>query len=131
MAPRASRLLNVWCTPVYSHIHALIPLAVGYALFQRLVADPVAFLAGALLPVAGLQMSYLALCVPMGGGGGGSNKKTADAKSAAVEGGAGGGASSSVDLARKKALHAPPLGVRGWATFRKRLGVRWLYIYFF
>jgi phosphatidylinositol glycan class F len=75
---------------LYTHIHPLLLLSLFAWRFDALVADPASVLLSSLLPVAVLQVAYVAVCLPptsgssssaavirrkVGGGGGGEKKK--------------------------------------------------------
>lgn len=83
---------------LYTHIHPLLLLSLFAWRFDALVADPASVLLSSLLPVAVLQVAYVALCLPPTNGsssaavirrkvGGGGEKR----KSAQTGGGGGGG----------------------------------------
>jgi phosphatidylinositol glycan class F len=49
---------------VYTHIHPLVVLSIYFLSFKLVVADPVSALLSLLLPLAGLQVVYIVLCLP-------------------------------------------------------------------
>ncbi|CAI6341348.1 unnamed protein product [Periconia digitata] len=70
---------------LYTHIHPLLLLSLYTYQFPSIVADPVAGLAATLVPLAALQIAYVAVCLPPTGNGTGSG-----AGNGPASGGAGG-----------------------------------------
>jgi phosphatidylinositol glycan class F len=54
----------------FTHIHPVLLLSLYYLRFDALVADPVAGLLVSSVPVAAIQLAYLAICLPPAGGSG-------------------------------------------------------------
>ena len=52
---------------IYTHIHPILLLSTYYLRFPSLVADPVSSLLTSLLPLAIIQISYAAICLPAAG----------------------------------------------------------------
>lgn len=61
------RNLNSNAANVYTHIHPIIVLSGYYALFQKIVDDPLQQLSLLLLPLAILQTAYVTVCLPITG----------------------------------------------------------------
>lgn len=81
--------LNTDLARIYTHIHAFIVLSLYAYKFNDLVADPAPVLLGTLLPLAALQIAYVAACLPPTSGSstpqlkklkGGEKKKSAPGK---------------------------------------------------
>ncbi|KZF23567.1 hypothetical protein L228DRAFT_246361 [Xylona heveae TC161] len=66
----------------YTHIHTALLLVFYYLRFNDLVADPVPTLLDTLLPLAVLQISYAAICLPAGTGAGAATSLSKASKSA-------------------------------------------------
>ncbi|KAL8730929.1 MAG: hypothetical protein Q9166_003719 [cf. Caloplaca sp. 2 TL-2023] len=58
-------LLPTQTALLYHHIHPILLLSLFYLSFSALVADPVSTLYRFLFPVAGFQISYCVLCLPI------------------------------------------------------------------
>lgn len=56
--------LNTDLARIYTHIHPVIVLSLYAYKFNDLVADPAPVLLGTLLPLAVLQIAYVAACLP-------------------------------------------------------------------
>ncbi|KAF1996779.1 hypothetical protein P154DRAFT_498034 [Amniculicola lignicola CBS 123094] len=77
---------------LYTHIHPALVLSLYAYQFRSIVADPVPALLNTLLPLAALQIGYVAVCLPPTGSGtaAGVEKKRPGEKKKVVEGGIGG-----------------------------------------
>ncbi len=79
--------LNTDIARLYTHIHPLVVLSLYAYKFNDLVADPARVLLGTLLPVAVLQIAYVAVCLPPTSGTSSApqikKQKTGDKKKAA------------------------------------------------
>ena len=56
--------LNTDAARIYTHIHPILVLSLYAYKFQDLVADPVPALLSTLLPLAVLQIAFVAVCLP-------------------------------------------------------------------
>ena len=56
--------LNTDAARIYTHIHPFLVLSLYAFKFNDLVADPVPALLSTLLPLAVLQIAYVAICLP-------------------------------------------------------------------
>lgn len=56
--------LNTDAARIYTHIHPILVLSLYAFKFNDLVADPVPALLSTLLPLAVLQIAYVAVCLP-------------------------------------------------------------------
>lgn len=61
-------LLPTDTAQLYTHIHPVLVLSLCALQFPSIVADPVPALATALIPLAILQIAYVAICLPPTGG---------------------------------------------------------------
>ncbi|KAI9777772.1 MAG: Glycosylphosphatidylinositol (GPI) anchor assembly protein [Geoglossum umbratile] len=61
----------------FTHIHPVLLLSLYYLRFDALVADPVAELLVSSVPVAAIQLAYLAICLPPAGGSGAASSSLA------------------------------------------------------
>lgn len=61
-------ILNSDTARLYTHLHPVILLSLYAFRFSSIVADPVAELTSALIPLSILQIAYVALCLPPTGG---------------------------------------------------------------
>lgn len=79
--------LNTDLARIYTHIHPIIVLSLYAYKFNDLVADPAPVLLGTLLPLAVLQIAYVAACLPPTSGTGSTTQlrkqKTGDKKKTA------------------------------------------------
>ncbi|KAF1357403.1 hypothetical protein EJ07DRAFT_167588 [Lizonia empirigonia] len=57
-------LLNTDAAHIYTHIHPILVLSLYAYIFNDLVADPVPTLLSTLLPLAVLQVAFVAVCLP-------------------------------------------------------------------
>lgn len=60
--------LNTDAARIYTHIHPILVLSLYAYKFRDLVADPVPALLVTLVPLAVLQIAYVAICLPPTGG---------------------------------------------------------------
>lgn len=67
-APKAPAMpiepLNTDAAHIYTHIHPILVLSLYAYKFNDLVADPVPTLLSTLLPLAVLQVAFVAVCLP-------------------------------------------------------------------
>lgn len=56
--------LNTDIARIYTHVHPILVLSLYAYKFNDLVADPASVLLGTLLPLAVLQIGYVAVCLP-------------------------------------------------------------------
>ena len=56
--------LNTDAARIYTHIHPILVLSLYAYKFNYLVADPVPTLLSTLLPLAVLQIAFVAVCLP-------------------------------------------------------------------
>ncbi|KAJ4984552.1 GPI biosynthesis protein family Pig-F [Stagonosporopsis vannaccii] len=79
--------LNTDLARIYTHIHPIVVLSLYAYKFHDLVADPAPVLLGTLLPLAVLQIAYVAACLPPTSGTSSApqlrKQKTGDKKKAA------------------------------------------------
>lgn len=61
-------ILNNDTARLYTHIHPVLVISLYALQFPSIVAEPVAALATALIPLSILQIAYAALCLPPTGG---------------------------------------------------------------
>jgi phosphatidylinositol glycan class F len=64
--------LNTDAARIYTHIHPILVLSLYAYKFRDLVADPVPALFSTLLPLAVLQIAFVAICLPPTSGTGGA-----------------------------------------------------------
>ena len=78
VAPTASAPVDLLDTDVarlLTHLHPIVLLGTYYFGFSALVADPVGILLKSLLPLAVIQIAYVAVCLPAAGTANGSPVK--------------------------------------------------------
>ncbi|KAJ4355525.1 Glycosylphosphatidylinositol (GPI) anchor assembly protein [Didymosphaeria variabile] len=61
-------ILNSDTARLYTHIHPILVLSIYAFQFPSIVADPVPALIKTLIPLAALQIAYVAICLPPTGG---------------------------------------------------------------